>query len=113
MIHFCVSQQSQGSGKSKFKSLNRVQSRLYQTTMFTDENLLLCAPTGAGKTNVALLTIMHEIGKHIRPDGSIDVDAFKVSESPSYIFSYIIDVLACGSAGIRGLLHRNALSRRS
>jgi len=23
-----------------------------------DENLLICAPTGAGKTNVALLTIL-------------------------------------------------------
>ena len=66
----------------KFPTLNRVQSRLYQTTMFTDENLLLCAPTGAGKTNVALLTILHEIGKHVREDGSIDVDKIKVGYSP-------------------------------
>lgn len=28
------------------------------------DNLLLCAPTGAGKTNVAMLTMMHEIGQH-------------------------------------------------
>jgi pre-mRNA-splicing helicase BRR2 len=28
----------------------------------TDENLLLCAPTGAGKTNVALLTILRQMG---------------------------------------------------
>eukprot|EP00966_Prymnesium_polylepis_P073091 1697710-Prymnesium_polylepis.2 len=27
--------------------------------------MLMCAPTGAGKTNVAMLTIMHEIGMHI------------------------------------------------
>ena len=26
--------------------------------------MLVCAPTGAGKTNVAMLTILHEIGLH-------------------------------------------------
>jgi len=62
----------------KFPTLNRVQSRLYQTAMFSDENLLLCAPTGAGKTNVALLTILHEIGKHVKEDGSVELDKFKV-----------------------------------
>lgn len=31
----------------------------------------------AGKTNVALLTILHEVGKHIRPDGSIALDKLK------------------------------------
>ena len=55
-----------------FKSLNRIQSRLYQATMESDENLLLCAPTGAGKTNVAMLTMMREIGKHINEDGTIN-----------------------------------------
>lgn len=43
-----------------------------------DENLLLCAPTGAGKTNVALLTMMRELGKHINPDGTIRADEFKI-----------------------------------
>eukprot|EP00897_Mesotaenium_endlicherianum_P008156 jgi/Mesen1/7369/ME000381S06604 len=61
------------------KSLNRVQSRVYQTALFTPENLLLCAPTGAGKTNVAMLAIMHEIGLHRREaDGSVDLGAFKI-----------------------------------
>ena len=32
--------------------------------MFTPENMLLCAPTGAGKTNCAMLTMLHEIGLH-------------------------------------------------
>lgn len=27
--------------------------------------MLICAPTGAGKTNIALLTILHEIEKRI------------------------------------------------
>ena len=42
--------------------------------------MLLCAPTGAGKTNVAMLTILHEIGRAPRrlPSGEIDLDAFKI-----------------------------------
>lgn len=62
----------------EMKSLNRVQSRVYETALFTPENLLLCAPTGAGKTNVAMLTILHEIGIHRKEDGSIDLNGFKV-----------------------------------
>jgi pre-mRNA-splicing helicase BRR2 len=60
------------------KTLNRVQSRLYQTALLSAENLLLCAPTGAGKTNVAMLTILREIGLHRNEDGSINKDAFKI-----------------------------------
>lgn len=61
-----------------FKALNRIQSRLYKTALDSDENLLLCAPTGAGKTNVALLCMMREIGKHINEDGTINADDFKI-----------------------------------
>ncbi|UXI15487.1 Somatostatin receptor type 1 [Sarcoptes scabiei] len=62
-----------------FKTLNRIQSRLSKTLLETDENLLVCAPTGAGKTNVALLTMMREIGKHIDPTtGYINTDEFKI-----------------------------------
>ncbi|XP_044737520.1 putative U5 small nuclear ribonucleoprotein 200 kDa helicase [Chrysoperla carnea] len=61
-----------------FKTLNRIQSRLYKTALDSDENLLLCAPTGAGKTNVALLCMMREIGKHINADGTINADEFKI-----------------------------------
>ena len=61
-----------------YRTLNRVQSRLYPTTFGSDENVLLCAPTGAGKTNVALCTMLHEMGKHLREDGSLDLDAFKI-----------------------------------
>ncbi|WAR22369.1 U520-like protein [Mya arenaria] len=61
-----------------FKSLNRIQSRLFKATMESDQNILLCAPTGAGKTNVALLTMLREIGKHVNPDGTINKDEFKI-----------------------------------
>lgn len=33
---------------------------------------------GAGKTNVALLTILREIGKHMNEDGTVQLDDFKV-----------------------------------
>ncbi|BBM97599.1 pre-mRNA-splicing helicase BRR2 [Marchantia polymorpha subsp. ruderalis] len=59
-------------------TLNRVQSKVYETALFTHENLLLCAPTGAGKTNVAMLAILHEIGLKRREDGSIDLNGFKI-----------------------------------
>lgn len=61
-----------------FKNLNRIQSQLFPTAFNTDENLLVCAPTGAGKTNVALLTIIHELGKHLLPDGTVDLRNFKI-----------------------------------
>ena len=60
------------------KTLNRIQTRMVKATLEGDENILLCAPTGAGKTNVALLCILREIGKHVMADGSINVDEFKM-----------------------------------
>jgi pre-mRNA-splicing helicase BRR2 len=60
------------------KSLNRIQSRMFEPAMERDENLLLCAPTGAGKTNVALLAMMREVGKHVNPDGTINANEFKI-----------------------------------
>ncbi|KAK7461038.1 Pre-mRNA-splicing helicase BRR2 [Stygiomarasmius scandens] len=61
------------------KTLNRVQSKLYPIAFGTDEPLLLCAPTGAGKTNVAMLTILNELAKYRDEEtGSFDLDAFKI-----------------------------------
>jgi pre-mRNA-splicing helicase BRR2 len=61
------------------KSLNRLQSAVYSSAFHSDENLLICAPTGAGKTNVAMLTILRAIGQYRNPEsGVIDVDAFKI-----------------------------------
>ncbi|RKP15069.1 Sec63 Brl domain-containing protein [Piptocephalis cylindrospora] len=45
------------------KSLNPVQSSIYPAAFQRDENLLVCAPTGAGKTNIAMLCILRELGK--------------------------------------------------
>ena len=40
------------------KSFNEVQTKVLKTALNTDENLLICAPTSSGKTNIALLTIL-------------------------------------------------------
>ncbi|KAF9411851.1 hypothetical protein HW555_009456 [Spodoptera exigua] len=61
-----------------FKTLNRIQSRICKAALETDENLLVCAPTGAGKTNVALLCLLRELGKHVNDDGSVNVHDFKM-----------------------------------
>lgn len=59
-------------------TLNRVQSRLFQTAFYQPDNFLLCAPTGAGKTNVAMLAFLHEIGLNMDDDGNINKDNFKI-----------------------------------
>lgn len=48
-----------------FKTLNRIQSQIYEAAYKSNENLLICAPTGAGKTNVALMAMVREIRLHL------------------------------------------------
>ena len=67
----------QGFGTSK--ELNRIQTKCFPTAFNDDGNMLICAPTGSGKTNVAMLTILREIGKHRNPEtGEIMLDDFKI-----------------------------------
>lgn len=59
--------------------LNKVQSKCFPEAFNDDGNMLICAPTGSGKTNVAMLTILREIGKNRNPEtGEINLDAFKI-----------------------------------
>lgn len=51
-----------------YKSLNRMQSLLYPVAYQTNENMLICAPTGAGKTDAAMLTILNTIAKNTSPN---------------------------------------------
>lgn len=43
------------------KEFNRIQSEVFPVAYNSNENMLVCAPTGAGKTNIALLAIVHQI----------------------------------------------------
>ena len=62
-----------------FKSLNRIQSRVFEHAFKSPRNMLVCAPTGAGKTGVALLTMLHEIGLNLDQEtGELDLDNFKI-----------------------------------
>ncbi|KAM7267618.1 hypothetical protein ACFE04_009784 [Oxalis oulophora] len=60
-----------------YKSLNRIQSRIFQTVYYSNENVLVCAPTGAGKTNIAMISVLHEVGKHFK-DGYLHKEEFKI-----------------------------------
>lgn len=42
-----------------------IQSEVFPVAYQTNENMLVCAPTGAGKTNIALLAIVHQIRAHM------------------------------------------------
>ena len=44
---------------------------------YTSENLLIAAPTGAGKTNIAMLTVLREIRNNME-GRVIKRDQFKV-----------------------------------
>ncbi|KAG7382338.1 hypothetical protein PHYPSEUDO_005016 [Phytophthora pseudosyringae] len=45
--------------------LNRLQSKLFEAAYNSNQNLLVCAPTGAGKTNVAMLALLQEVKTQI------------------------------------------------
>ncbi|KAF2869324.1 Sec63 Brl domain-containing protein [Massariosphaeria phaeospora] len=67
------------AGFGSSKALNRVQTKCFPTAFEDDGNMLICAPTGSGKTNVAMLTMLREIGKHRNPrTGEIALDDFKI-----------------------------------
>ncbi|KAI0200356.1 Sec63 Brl domain-containing protein [Astrocystis sublimbata] len=70
-----------------YKTLNRMQSLVYPVAYKTSENMLICAPTGAGKTDAAMLTILHTIGQYLTPnpienteavDFAADLEGFKI-----------------------------------
>ena len=48
-------------------SLNRMQSLVYPVAYKTNENMLICAPTGAGKTDAAMLAILNAISLNLTP----------------------------------------------
>ncbi|KAF2115892.1 Sec63 Brl domain-containing protein [Lophiotrema nucula] len=58
-----------------YKALNRMQSLVYPVAYNTNENMLICAPTGAGKTDAAMLTILNTIAKYTVPNPIENQDA--------------------------------------
>eukprot|EP00760_Papus_ankaliazontas_P019676 PhM_4_TR18055/c0_g1_i1/m.41049/K18663/ASCC3; activating signal cointegrator complex subunit 3 len=60
-----------------FTHLNTVQTKVFPTAFHTDENMLVCAPTGAGKTNIALLVMLRQLQLQMSPEGILDKE-FKI-----------------------------------
>ncbi len=53
------------------RTLNRIQSKIYPTAFGSNENVLVSAPTGAGKTNIAMIAVLREVGNNMS-GGMID-----------------------------------------
>ncbi|KAF5188213.1 Dexh-box atp-dependent rna helicase dexh12 [Thalictrum thalictroides] len=53
------------------EQLDIISSQVYDTALFTNDNILLCAPVQTAETHVALLTILHLIA----PNTNRDIDA--------------------------------------
>lgn len=45
--------------------LNRIQSTVFDVAYNSAANMLICAPTGAGKTNIAMLTLLQLVKPHV------------------------------------------------
>ncbi|CAO3640291.1 unnamed protein product [Cunninghamella blakesleeana] len=56
-----------GGAFRAYETLNRIQSIVYPIAYETNENMLVCAPTGAGKTDVAMLTVLRCISQFCDP----------------------------------------------
>nr|CCC95039.1 putative ATP-dependent RNA helicase [Trypanosoma congolense IL3000] len=55
----------------KITHLNTIQSTLFRTAFHTSQNMLVCAPTGAGKTVCGLLVMLRCIEEHLE-NGVLD-----------------------------------------
>ncbi len=60
-----------------YTALNRIQSRIFTTAFTSNENMLVCAPTGAGKTNIAMISVLREVAQNMVGD-TINRNDFKI-----------------------------------
>ncbi|KAJ0959167.1 putative RNA helicase [Helianthus annuus] len=78
--------------------LNRVQSKVYETALFKSDNIFVCAPTASGKTNVAMLTILQQMGLHRNEDDSFNHSGYKIV--------YVAPMKALAAEVVRNLSNR-------
>ncbi|KAF7301385.1 hypothetical protein MIND_00703700 [Mycena indigotica] len=83
-----------------YSALNRIQSIVYPTAYGSNENMLVCAPTGAGKTDVAMLTILRVLDQHRTPSsGSVSI-ASTINRN-SFKIIYVAPMKALASEIVR------------
>lgn len=56
------------------KKLNPMQSIVFDTAYKSNRNMLVAAPTGAGKTNVAMMAVLNELRNHFKPGTTEMID---------------------------------------
>ncbi|PCH41279.1 Sec63-domain-containing protein [Wolfiporia cocos MD-104 SS10] len=85
-----------------YTSLNRIQSIVFPTAYKSNENMLVCAPTGAGKTDVAMLTILRVLAQHCSStaDASLLTSTLKRDE---FKIIYVAPMKALASEIVRKL----------
>ncbi|MFS7899848.1 putative RNA helicase [Helianthus anomalus] len=76
--------------------LNRVQSKVYETALFKSDNVAML--TGSGKTNVAMLTILQQMGLHRNEDDSFNHSDYKIV--------YVASMKALAAEVVRNLSNR-------
>ena len=82
---------------SSTQHLNQIQSVVFESAFKRSGSLLVAAPTGAGKTNIALLTILREVSLHV-PEAATQTDpkAFSMKDK-QFTIVYIAPLKALAS----------------
>jgi activating signal cointegrator complex subunit 3 len=62
--------------------LNTLQTQVFEAAFRTSQNMLICAPTGAGKTLVALLVMLRKISEQMSSTGVLDRDFKMIYVAP-------------------------------
>ncbi len=77
------------------ENLNPVQSKVFPIAFgqFT-ENMMICAPTGAGKTNIAMLTIMNVLGQYMNSTLSESSESSSLFQTAQFKMVYIAPMKA-------------------
>ncbi|EJD53558.1 Sec63-domain-containing protein [Auricularia subglabra TFB-10046 SS5] len=86
-----------------YTSLNRIQSIIYNTVYGTNENMLICAPTGAGKTDVAMLSVLRVIHQHLSPNASNAASLAASIQKNQFKIIYVAPMKALAAEIVRKL----------
>ncbi|KAF9055071.1 Sec63-domain-containing protein [Hymenopellis radicata] len=87
-----------------YTTLNRIQSIVYPTAYGSNENLLICAPTGAGKTDVAMMAILRVLDQHRTNTGDLNISS--TINRDSFKIIYVAPMKALASEIVRKLSKR-------